>query len=460
MLNAPIPAAAIAEIQEQTLQVLQTTGVSFGTPEALELFRRHGFQVEGSWVTITPEQLHQALAATPASFTLQGLQTSAVFGAGATNMAACAGAMEICEAGCRRPATSADFIRRLQLDALSPVINIGYSNPFYVPELAGEREAVQKTALALRYNPKPLIGICYEETAARQSLQLARDFYGWESGYYLLSVANMVSPLQYTAESLGVLNAYAAYGQPIVLSCSSIPGLTSPVTLSGTVVQNNAEILAGLVYLQLLAPGLPVAYGNSTFGVDMRSGSTSAGAFEAALLIPYTAALARAYHLPSRITGSLTDAKLTDYQAGMETAVGLFYALASQVDFIFHACGGLDCLTSFSFEKYLLDEELILRLTHASGRDPLYGLKDSLLDIAAVREGASFLDSEQTLTEFRREHYNPQLVNRERLQQWQKNGSPSLKTKADALLAQRLASYQQPILAPAQQKLLDEALRC
>ncbi len=457
MLNTIAGAKELAEIHQKTLWLLYKVGIKFEEQEALELFRHHGFQVEAPWVYFTEQQVTQALAACPKQFSLDSLTGPVHFGDGGVALAGASGALSLYDQGSYRQARVEDLIHRHRLDSQSAMHDMADAELFYCPEIPQEKEVTYKTALALKYNPKPLIGYCSNYQASAQSLQIVQEFYDRSDNYTVLGVGNVVSPLTYTAENIGAMTAYGRFRQPLCITCCSIPGMTSPVTLSGTLVQNNAEILAGLVYMQLLTPGIPLVYGNSSMGVDMRSGNAASGAFETSLLIPYTAALAKYYGLPGRASGSLTDAKANDYQAGMESAVGLLYALNCDIDFIYHSAGGLDGLAVFSFAKYLLDEELLTRLFHAGRRDMLRGLEVSLADIEKMKD-SGFLSCKQTAKEYKREHYTPQLANRQRMAKWQKEGAPSLEDLAQQVLSERLAAYQSAALAPEQERYLQRIL--
>lgn len=129
--------------------------------------------------------------------------------------------------------------------------------------------------------------------------------------------------------------------------------------MAGTLISNNAGILAGIVLTQLVNPGTPVIYGIPAVSGDLRAVSMAIGGAETKLFIRFAREIGNYYQIPVRAGGGLTDAKEVDYQAGKETALNLHATYESKIDFILHACGILDTYNTISFEKLVLDEETI-----------------------------------------------------------------------------------------------------
>ena len=84
----------------------------------------------------------------------------------------------------------------------------------------------------------------------------------------------------------------------------AMAGGSSPVTLAGTLVTHNAEVLAGMTLSQLTRPGAAVVYGSSTTAMDLRLASASVGSPECALINAAVAQIARFYLLPSWVAGA------------------------------------------------------------------------------------------------------------------------------------------------------------
>jgi len=253
--------------------------------------------------------------------------------------------------------------------------------------------------------------------------------------------------------------AYVKRGQPVVIACCSAPGLTSPISLSGTIIQNNAEVLAGLVMTQLVRPGAPVVYGNVTFTSNMRTAEPVSWGPEVGVFCRYGKAMADFYGVPFRGGGSLSSAKELDYQNGAETALSLQATLDAGTDLIFHGLGEMDGLNLFSFEKYALDEELILSLRANETRNLF---DEELLCLESMEEvgpRGNYLAEDETVELYREEIFWPQLSNIGSYNAWETKGRPGVEQLAGALVEKRLAEYQPPCLNERQNKFLRSILQ-
>ncbi len=79
-----------------------------------------------------------------------------------------------------------------------------------------------------------------------------------------------VSPLKITQDAAEVIMASARHGIPNNVISMAMSGASSPVTLAGTLVTHNAEVLASLTLAQLTERGAPTIYGSSTTAMDLR----------------------------------------------------------------------------------------------------------------------------------------------------------------------------------------------
>jgi trimethylamine--corrinoid protein Co-methyltransferase len=187
-------------------------------------------------------------------------------------------------------------------------------------------------------------------------------------------------------------------------------GSTGPVTLAGVLAQQNAEILAGIVLAQLILPGTPVLYGSTSSNIDMRTGALSIGSPELSLCIGAHAQLSRFYGLPSRGGGALTDSRATDARSGFESMFSLLTTINSGIDFVLHAAGILSSYMAFSYEKFILDDEMIGML-----RRYMQGIEvspDTLAYdvIAKVGHGGHFLGEDHTLDRCRTAFWEPEVA--------------------------------------------------
>ncbi len=112
-----------------------------------------------------------------------------------------------------------------------------------------------------------------------------------------------VTPLRLPRDCCEIIIESARSG--LVTKCLSqaMAGGSSPVTLAGTLVLHNAEILSTCVLSQLTRKGTPFIYGSSSCSMDLRFGAAVVGNPETALLNAAIPQIARRYLLPCQVAG-------------------------------------------------------------------------------------------------------------------------------------------------------------
>jgi trimethylamine--corrinoid protein Co-methyltransferase len=138
-----------------------------------------------------------------------------------------------------------------------------------------------------------------------------------------------------------------------------LAGATSPVTLTSTITINLAESLAGLTLAQLVNPGCPAFIGTTSSIMDMNTGTYVAGAIESSMINAGIAQMAQYYDLPLYATGGQSDSKLNDAQAGYESACQAMTLGLSGANWIHDAAGLLENCTTVSYEKTVIDNEVL-----------------------------------------------------------------------------------------------------
>ena len=449
----------VVKIHEKTLDLLEHTGIDFGSPAVLDFFRKKGIRVDGRRVFFSPAVVEQAISSLKPFFTIRTPYRTVQIGESTPVLSGLSGARNVLKDGQIRPATLQDYVEGRILDSTSSAIDI--SDPLFI-QIAGlprERDPLIKTALTLKYSQKPVVAYCDTRKNAEETMDYIRAFYqAPEDEYYCMSVGNMISPLCYSEDDAESILAFTRRNQPVCITCCSMPGMTSPITIGGTIIQNNAEVLAGLVMTQLVRPGSPVIYGNLSFTSDMKRAVPVSWGPEMAVFMQYAKAMAEYYHVPCRVGGTLSSSKDVDWQDGAETAMGLMTAFDLGADYILHALGGLDGLNTFSPEKFLLDEQLVLGRRSLYGREFFSDDKLSLESIEEVGPGGNYLLEEDTLELYRTEIFIPELFNTQPAPAWEREGRPSVFEKAHQEMTERLKSFSPPVYDGRQEKMLQEVL--
>ena len=228
----------------------------------------------------------------------------------------------------------------------------------------------------------------------------------------------------------------------------TLAGAMAPVTLAGALAEQHAEALAGLVMTQAVRPGAPFVYGGFTSNVDMKSGAPAFGTPEYMKAQVLGGQLARRYRVPYR-TSNVCAANTVDAQAAYESVFSLWGAIMGGGNFIMHAAGWLEGGLSCSFEKMILDADLLQMV--AEFVDPLVVDEDTLA-MAAVREvgpGGHYFGAQHTQARYRDAFYAPLLSDWRNFESWREAGSPTAMDKANRLWKDLLASYEAPPLDPA-----------
>lgn len=224
--------------------------------------------------------------------------------------------------------------------------------------------------------------------------------------------------------------------------------LESPATLAGTLAQQTAEVLAVVTFSQLVRAGAPVMHGSFASNVDMRSGSPALGTPEYTKAAQASGQIARKLGLPFR-SSNTTVSNCVDGQAVFESEMSLWGAIMGGANLVNHAAGWLEGGLTASFEKLVLDAEMLQMM--AEYLRPIEVTDDELaLDaIAEVGPGGHHFGTSHTLERYESAFYSPLLSNRQNFEAWQEAGSIDAGARANAIWRQLLQEYEQPPLDPS-----------
>jgi trimethylamine--corrinoid protein Co-methyltransferase len=186
----------------------------------------------------------------------------------------------------------------------------------------------------------------------------------------------------------------------------------------------------------------------------MRSGSPSFGTPEYAKAAQASGQLARRYRLPFR-TSSVTSSNLVDSQAVYESMMSLWAAITGGANIIVHAAGWLEGGLTASFEKLIVDAEMLQMM--AEYLLPIEVSEETLAleAIAEAGPGGHFFGVAHTMTRYQTAFYQPFLSDRRNFETWQEAGAESAERRANRIWKDLLERYQPPPLDPA----VDEALQ-
>lgn len=359
-------------VHEATVQVLEETGVGFNCEEALEIFKNNGAKVDGNIIYISRNMIEKALETVPATFKWWARNDSNSLIVGGeqlrTHISPNSGPvfMQDLDNG-RRLGTMQDVINIYKLCQASEVVNIIGHIPVDPSDVDVKEKHVKVFYNLLKHVDKPLIGYPAAKDEVKQMFDMTEIVMGQKD--YLLShpsigvSINPLSPLRFDDQPTKTLIEYARHGQIVFVLPCALAGVSAPISLLGTAVLQNAEILAGLVLTQLVNPGTPFLYSPASTVANMQKGSYITGSPEANLINIACLQLAQElYNIPCRSMAGLTDSKVVDCQAGYETMQNLMMLMLSGVHVINECVGVLDSIMTTSYEKFIIDEEMISRV--------------------------------------------------------------------------------------------------
>lgn len=413
--------AGINRIHQATLEVLETVGVLFEHQEACSIFRDAGATVDGFLVKLPSGLVERTIETAPCPVTLyaRNPEQNVELGQGRVHYTNAFGATWVYDLddGNPRPATFRDLQDFTRVaDYLD---NVHYVIAQVQPQDVPNHLMDVYTAYAMFTNTsKHVIPGAATEAQFDVNLELGRiASQGNPCGEVpIFQIGGCsVSPLKYPPQVSSQIIKAAGRNIHCGICNGAMAGGTSPVTLAGTLVVQNAELLAGFALAQLVRPGLPCIYSTFACSMDMGTGKSVLAGPELALMNAATQQLCDFYNLPFGYgTGGHADSPVSGLQAGVEKSSTTLFAALAGVDVIHDGASGLlggGMLTSF--QQLIADDEMcnmINRLMDGIQVD------DDTLAVDVIRQvgpGGDFLTTDHTLDHFRREHYLPQVLDRD-----------------------------------------------
>lgn len=453
---------AMASLDKGWRRLMSEIGVEFMSDRALALFAEAGQRVEDNKVFLDPDFVLEQVAKAPREFDVaaRNPENSIHIGGDAMAFAAVYGPPFVREGELRRDGTMEDFRNFAKLsqhfgalDSAGGVVTEPNDTPLDSRHL--DMILALQTLTDKVYMGNVISGPNAADTIAMTSILFGgRDVI--EKTPATISIINCNSPLRWDDRMLDALFEYAAAAQPVVLTPFLLMGAMSPVTIPATLVQQMAEAFSGIALAQLIRPGTPVIFGSFLSTIDMKSGSPTFGTPESGMGLLCTGQIARRYGLPFRTGGGLTSSQVPDAQAGYEAMMTMLPTFLAGTNWVMHAAGWLDGGLVSSYEKFVMDVELVQMLKHEF--TPLEIDEASLAFDAhtEVGHGGHFLGAMHTMERFRTCFYRPMLSSSENFERWSRNGGKDTAMRAGDVWRKTLEEYEQPPLDDAVRQELEE----
>jgi len=216
---------------------------------------------------------------------------------------------------------------------------------------------------------------------------------------------------------------------PVYCTIAPNGGMTSPMSLLGTLAIGNAEFLVASVLMQMVRPETPLIYAVLSTVADMRKGNYAPGAIETGIMQMGHCQMARYYNVPCGGYIGLTNAHMDDVQSGYETGMGATSALLGGAD-MFNMGGLLSSLLTFDFGKAVIDNEIGLMLKRIH-RGLEFSTENLSLDlISKVGNGGSYMDEADTFNRMRTTALLPSVAFRDVRAAWEDMGKSDAHSRA------------------------------
>jgi len=450
-------------IESNADTILEQVGIEFReSPDALQLFKEAGCEIEGERVRF-PRGLARSLvqATAPRSFTqyARNPANNVEIGGMNTVFAPAYGSPFVLDLDQgRRYGTIEDFRNFVKLAYMSPFLHHSGGTVCEPVDLPVNKRHYDMVYAHMRYSDKPFMGSVTHPQRARDTVDMARILFGpdyLEDHCVVMSLINANSPLVWDSSMLGAARAYAEANQAVIMTPFILAGAMSPATVAGAAAQTLAESMAGMAYVQLVRPGVPVVFGSFASSMSMQSGAPTFGTPEPALVLYILAACARRLGVPFRSGGSLCASKIPDAQAAYESANTLQPTILGGVNFVLHAAGWLEGGLAMGYEKFIMDLDQC-GMAHAFARGVDLSPNGQAIDaIIENGPGQHFLGTAHTLANFETAFYRSSVADNNSFEQWEIEGSKDTAERANVIWKKMLADYEAPAIDEAK----DEELR-
>jgi trimethylamine--corrinoid protein Co-methyltransferase len=430
----PTPTIALLSQEEkeriygQSLEVLQKVGIQFNSERALNLLQEAGCEVdrESGSARIPPHLVEQALQNLPSQFLLAARNPAydIVCGDGQlyyTSAGQCPWFRDL-ETRERREATLADLVLCAQLTEVMEEVQEWC--PMVLPnDVHPAMRALRAMEVTLLHTSKHLLGGAEQRAEVPYLLDCIDAVLGDRAALrerpILSAVINPSSPLKNSGALVDNILDFAPYRVPIFLQFLPLAGATSPITLAGTVLQENTAFLGNLTLFQLAQPGWPIIWAAAAGVMDMRSGRYAGGP-EAVLMTLALIEMARFYGVPCNSFGaSSSEAFGPGYQNGLETMFGLVvYGALARVD-NFWWPADLDGFNLMDLASVVLATEAVRQTGRVRQGMAVDEGRFMLDDIIRLGFRGQYLSERSTRVLFREEHLLPELFPRQTYESWQ-----------------------------------------
>jgi len=447
-----------------SLQVLERIGLKFLSPKTWPILEAAGCAVDrDTGVTrFPPEVVEHFLALAPRHFTMKARNPAhdLLFGGEEIHFGSASSAPNVLDMDRgRRPGTQRDFEDLVKLNQMIPTCAFHSGHPVEPIDTPVNTRHLTSMRAWQTLSDKVTRVYAIGETRVKDSLAMTAIAHGigmedMAHAPRLHASISVNSPLVVDEPLIEGAMELAQHGQANIVSPVAFAGAMSPITLSGSLIQCNAEAIGVIAFLQMVRAGAPCFYGVLTTPIDMKSGAPAMGVPETVTGTLSNGQMARRYGLPQRLMlGSSSNAP--DAQGAYETMFSLWAAMLCGAHCVYHAHGWMEAGLTTGFEKTVIDAEMIGMMGALKGGIDFSDAEEAIAAIEEVGPGGHFLGSPHTMTRYQDAFHAPTLSDWRPFEFWEAAGSPDTAQRANAKWKEMLGAYQTPTIDPGIAEALD-----
>jgi len=456
---------SLERIHDGSMRILERIGLQILNRKAQGIMVEHGATVDpkSGYVLMDREMVMEKISTIPQQFTLHARNPvyDSKYGGNHINFSLVASAPNCSDLDRgRRTGNFEDYCKFLKLGQTFNVISLHSGYPVEPVDLPPHTRHLDAYRAFITLTEKPWHAYSLGNGKIEDAIEMicmARgiDKETLKTQPSLITVVNTNSPLKVDIPMLDGLMEMARFGQPVVVTPFTLSGAMSPVTLAGALAQQNAEALGVLAITQMINPGAPAMYGGFTSNVDMKSGAPAFGTPEYAKAVLVGGQLARRYGIPYR-TSNVNASNCVDAQAAWESGMSLWAAVMGHGNMIKHSGGWLEGGLCASFEKLIVDMEMVQMMTETLKPIEVTQSELALDAIKDVGAGGHFFGTGHTIDRYKHAFYSPIVTDWNNFETWQEGGAVQTAERANRLFKQILENYRQPALDEGIREQIDE----
>jgi trimethylamine--corrinoid protein Co-methyltransferase len=451
----PMTPEQVELVHRSAMTVLEDVGLRVQDAESRSILRTAGFKVDETdeRVRFDRDRVMELVSLAPSVVTLRGRdpEKRIRMGEGHFALTAVGGPPFVSDLeNGRRAGTFDDQLNFLKLTAMSDLLQIMGGTCVEAQDLPADTRYLDYYLSCCTLSDKPWKPLTIGRHRARDAIEMAKIWLG-ESEEQLAADpvfflnTNTNTPLVLDGEIAQGVIEFARIGQPITVTPFALAGAMSPATVAGALTIQTAETLAACALVQAIRPGCPYIYGGFICNADMRTGSPAFGTPEYAFGAQATGQMARRYGLPWR-SSNVNASNAPDAQAAYESMMSLWGAMTGQANVFNHGAGWLEGGLVGSYEKFVLDLEMLGLMT--SWLTPPAIDEDSI-GLDAIREvgpGGHFFGSAHTLERYKSAFYEPLVSDWSNFENWTDAGALDATQRASRIYKDMLERYEAPAL--------------